>query len=94
MSVDQMFSIAGGLASVGWLLLVVVPRRALALHVVRDVSERKRLEQRLRESEKMEALGRLEIDALLPFFLGSGNEKSAVDTALHLLHFLLFKTYP
>ncbi len=34
-------------------------RRSLALHVVRDVSERKRLEQRLQESEKMEALGRL-----------------------------------
>jgi two-component system, cell cycle sensor histidine kinase and response regulator CckA len=34
-------------------------RRSLALHVVRDVSERKRLEQRLRDSEKMEALGRL-----------------------------------
>jgi two-component system, cell cycle sensor histidine kinase and response regulator CckA len=34
-------------------------RRTLALHVVRDVSELKRLEQRLRESEKMEALGRL-----------------------------------
>ncbi len=34
-------------------------RRALTLHVVRDVSERRRLEQRLRESEKMEALGRL-----------------------------------
>ena len=33
MSVDQMFSIAGGLASVGWLLLVVVPRRALALQI-------------------------------------------------------------
>ena len=31
----------------------------LALHVVRDVTERRRLEQRLRESEKMEALGRL-----------------------------------
>ncbi|MGI9104001.1 MAG: ATP-binding protein [Terriglobales bacterium] len=31
----------------------------LALHVVRDVSERIRLERRLRESEKMEALGRL-----------------------------------
>ncbi|HEX9120731.1 MAG TPA: ATP-binding protein [Terriglobales bacterium] len=34
-------------------------RRTLALHVVRDVTELKRLEQRLRESEKMEALGRL-----------------------------------
>ena len=34
-------------------------RRPLALHVVLDVTERKRLEQRLRESEKMEALGRL-----------------------------------
>jgi two-component system cell cycle sensor histidine kinase/response regulator CckA len=34
-------------------------RRLLALHVVRDVTEIKRLEQRLRESEKMEALGRL-----------------------------------
>src|SRR5512142_802403 len=34
-------------------------RHKLALHVVRDVSELKRLEQRLRESEKMEALGRL-----------------------------------
>jgi two-component system cell cycle sensor histidine kinase/response regulator CckA len=34
-------------------------RRRLTLHVVRDVSELKRLEQRLRESEKMEALGRL-----------------------------------
>ena len=31
----------------------------MALHVVRDVTERRRLEQRLRESEKMEALGRL-----------------------------------
>jgi len=31
----------------------------LALHVLRDSSERRRLEQRLRESEKMEALGRL-----------------------------------
>ena len=31
----------------------------LVLHVVRDVSDRRRLEQRLRESEKMEALGRL-----------------------------------
>ena len=34
-------------------------RSTLALHVVRDMSELKRLEQRLRESEKMEALGRL-----------------------------------
>ena len=34
-------------------------RRTLTLHVVRDVSELKRLELRLRESEKMEALGRL-----------------------------------
>lgn len=34
-------------------------RSTLALHVVRDVSDLKRLEQRLRESEKMEALGRL-----------------------------------
>ena len=34
-------------------------RRGLALHIVRDVSEMKRLEHRLRESEKMEALGRL-----------------------------------
>jgi signal transduction histidine kinase/ActR/RegA family two-component response regulator len=34
-------------------------RKPLALHVVLDVSERRRLEQRLRESEKMEALGRL-----------------------------------
>jgi len=34
-------------------------RRRLALHVVRDVTEIARLEQRLRESEKMEALGRL-----------------------------------
>jgi two-component system cell cycle sensor histidine kinase/response regulator CckA len=34
-------------------------RRHLALHVVRDVSETRRLERRLRESEKMEALGRL-----------------------------------
>lgn len=34
-------------------------RRPLALQVVLDVTERKRLEQRLRESEKMEALGRL-----------------------------------
>ena len=34
-------------------------RSKLALHVVRDMSELKRLEQRLRESEKMEALGRL-----------------------------------
>jgi two-component system cell cycle sensor histidine kinase/response regulator CckA len=34
-------------------------RRKLVLHVVRDVTELKRLEQRLRESEKMEALGRL-----------------------------------
>jgi len=33
--------------------------RRLALHVLRDTSERKHLEQRLRESEKMEALGRL-----------------------------------
>jgi two-component system, cell cycle sensor histidine kinase and response regulator CckA len=31
----------------------------LALYVVRDVTERRRLEQRLRESEKLEALGRL-----------------------------------
>ena len=34
-------------------------RSKLALHVVRDVTDLKRLEQRLRESEKMEALGRL-----------------------------------
>jgi signal transduction histidine kinase len=34
-------------------------RSTLALHVVRDMSEFKRLEQRLRESENMEALGRL-----------------------------------
>jgi two-component system cell cycle sensor histidine kinase/response regulator CckA len=34
-------------------------RRKLALHVVRDVTDLKRLERRLRESEKMEALGRL-----------------------------------
>ncbi len=34
-------------------------RRTLTVHVVRDVTELKRLEQRLRESEKMEALGRL-----------------------------------
>lgn len=34
-------------------------RSKLALHVVRDMSELKRLEQRLRDSEKMEALGRL-----------------------------------
>ncbi len=34
-------------------------RRPMALHVVLDVTERKRLQQRLRESEKMEALGRL-----------------------------------
>jgi signal transduction histidine kinase/CheY-like chemotaxis protein len=34
-------------------------RRPLTLHVVLDVTGRKRLEQRLRESEKMEALGRL-----------------------------------
>src|SRR5512146_1079451 len=34
-------------------------RHILALHVVRDVTELKRLERRLRESEKMEALGRL-----------------------------------
>ncbi len=31
----------------------------MALHVVRDVSQQRRLERRLRESEKMEALGRL-----------------------------------
>ncbi len=35
------------------------PHEHLALHVVRDVSETRRLERRLRESEKMEALGRL-----------------------------------
>jgi nitrogen-specific signal transduction histidine kinase len=34
-------------------------RDKLNLHVVLDVSEKMRLEQRLRESEKMEALGRL-----------------------------------
>ena len=34
-------------------------RRRLTLHVVRDVTDLKRLELRLRESEKMEALGRL-----------------------------------
>src|SRR5689334_7052394 len=31
----------------------------IAMHVVRDVTESRRMEQRLRESEKMEALGRL-----------------------------------
>jgi signal transduction histidine kinase/ActR/RegA family two-component response regulator len=34
-------------------------RSTLTLHVVRDVTDLKRLEHRLRESEKMEALGRL-----------------------------------
>jgi signal transduction histidine kinase len=34
-------------------------RQKMALHVVRDISEHRRLERRLRESEKMEALGRL-----------------------------------
>jgi len=34
-------------------------RETLGLHIVLDVSEKKRLEERLRESEKMEALGRL-----------------------------------
>jgi len=34
-------------------------RDQLGLHIVLDVSEKKRLEERLRESEKMEALGRL-----------------------------------
>ncbi len=34
-------------------------REPLGLHILLDVSEKKRLEQRLRESEKMEALGRL-----------------------------------
>ncbi len=34
-------------------------RRPLTFHAVLDITERRRLEQRLRESEKMEALGRL-----------------------------------
>ena len=33
MSPDQLFSIAGALASLGWLLLVVVPKRPLSVHV-------------------------------------------------------------
>jgi hypothetical protein len=33
MDVEQVFSIAGGLAAVGWLLLVVVPKRPLSLQV-------------------------------------------------------------
>ena len=33
MSVEQVFSLAGALAGVGWLLLVVVPKRPLSVHV-------------------------------------------------------------
>ena len=33
MTPDQLFSIAGALASLGWLLLVVVPKRPLSVHV-------------------------------------------------------------
>jgi hypothetical protein len=33
MDLEQVFSMAGALAAVGWLLLIVVPRRPLAVHV-------------------------------------------------------------
>ena len=33
MDLEQIFSIAGALASVGWLLLIIVPKRQLAVHV-------------------------------------------------------------
>ena len=33
MDLEQIFSIAGALAAVGWLLLIIVPKRPLAVHV-------------------------------------------------------------